>query len=113
MKLLSLEGHLTRKATGTTPQSSLYDFSVREGCGYDKVFRYEVVYATGHYNGRDDDWAQVGIPMSVIAECEENCKSRYGWHFTVDQENERKNAIMSFEDKGEAFWFVLKYIKKD
>lgn len=100
------------RATGNTPQTNLHDVSIREGCGYDKVFRYQVVYSTGHYNGRDDDWAQVGIPFSVIMECEINCKGKYGWHFTVDQAHERKNAIMSFEDKDEAFWFVLKYIDK-
>ena len=56
------------RATGGTPQTSgagqLGDY--KEGCGYNEIFEHRVMWQSGFYDGKDEDWREVGIPMHVI-----------------------------------------------
>ena len=65
--------------------------------GYDKHYKHEVVYESGPYTGRDDEWSAVGIPSHVLA--------KLGWTFRV--EDNIKKAIISFNSRNYAFWFQL------
>ena len=100
------------RATGGTPQTSgagqLGDY--KEGCGYNKIFEHRVLWQSGFYDGRDEDWRDVGIPMHVIEAINKKVKGLFGWHFnTVDN---TKQAIITFSDPDDAFWFRLKHVNQ-
>ena len=100
------------RATGGTPQTSgagqLGDY--KHGCGYNKIFEHRVMWQEGFYDGRDEDWLEVGIPMHVIESINNEVKGMFGWHFnTVDN---TKQAIITFSDPDDAFWFRLKHVKQ-
>ena len=65
---IGIRSHSVARATGGTPQTSgagqLGDY--KEGCGYNKIFEHRVLWQTGFYDGRDEDWREIGIPMHVI-----------------------------------------------
>lgn len=95
--------------SGGYPQSSGYDMkNLPDDCGYNKHFKYEVVWDKGEYTGSDDQWRQVGIPHSVLNKINTDAhrkKFKYGWTFRV--EDGYKTAIISFSSKSYAFWFRL------
>jgi hypothetical protein len=73
-------------------------------CGYEKRFEYTI------------DMNSNGISAECVAWCVQNCKSKWGWHFTdrkeysADAHNwEETDAFMSFADKKEAtkFWLSI------
>lgn len=78
-------------------------------CGYNCVHEYKVVYQQGDYDGTDDSWREVGIPMHVLSRVNHDSKKKgfkFGWHFESD--NTTKKAIISFDDLDYAFWFNLR-----
>jgi hypothetical protein len=100
------------RATGGTPQTSgagqLGDY--KEGCGYNEIFEHRVMWQSGFYDGKDEDWREVGIPMHVIEAINKKVKGKFGWHFnTVDN---IKQAIITFSDPDDAFWFRLKHVNQ-
>lgn len=94
-----------KRFTGTTPQTSGFDFGKREGCGYNCFFKYEIIYASGECTS-DDDWHNVGIPATILQEIEKTSKGKYGWHFDVVRNI--KYAKITFEDEDDALWFRLR-----
>ena len=76
--------------------------------GYDKHYKHEVVYESGPYTGRDDEWSAVGIPSHVLAKLSKDSIRKgfkFGWTFRV--EDNIKQAIISFSSRNYAFWFQL------
>ena len=109
---IGIRSHSVARATGGTPQTSgagqLGDY--KEGCGYNKIFEHRVLWQTGFYDGIDEDWREIGIPMHVIESINNEVKGMFGWHFnTVDN---TKQAIITFSDPDDAFWFRLKHVKQ-
>ena len=107
-----------KKILGTTPQTNgshemeKYWNSMPD-CGYDKHYEHEVVYASGPYDGSDEQWAKVGIPYSTIHKIYRDAERKnfkFGWTFT--NTDNTKRAIISFSDPDYAFWFKLKNINK-
>lgn len=76
---------------------------------YNRKYRWQVEYCRGVYTGLSTEWQRIGIPANVLDWCEQHCEKEYGWHFTVETDEKIKKAIISFEDKDEAFWFSLKH----
>ena len=102
------------RVTGTTPQTSgihlQEDKDWRDGCGYNVKCKYDVIYDSGTYTGRDEEWAEVGIPHGILHMINNKCPGNFGWRFNV--EGNTKYAIISFDDKEYAFWFRLKHSKQ-
>lgn len=102
------------RVTGTTPQTSgihlQEDKDWREGCGYNVRCEHDVIYDSGVYTGRDDEWAEVGIPHGILHMINNKCPGNFGWRFDVV--NNTKYAIISFDDRDYAFWFRLKHSKQ-
>ena len=97
------------EATGSIPQANGSSWIEDTECGYDKHFKYEVVYAHGPYTGSDEQWRGVGIPHYIIDKLNKDSKKKgfkFGWTFRVEDED--KKAIISFSSKNYAFWFKLK-----
>ena len=101
------------KALGGTPQTNGMTQSVeiewREDCGYNKFFEHELVWDKGFYDGKDEDWSQIGIPHTLLSDINTNAKGKYGWHFDVVRDT--KSAIITFEDEDDTLWFRLTHNK--
>ena len=104
---IQMYNYRTDTATGTTPQTNGMSAEIewREECGYNKFFQYEVVWEQGFYDGKDDDWRQIGIPHHVLSNINSNAKGKYGWHFDVVRDT--KYAKITFENEDDALWFRL------
>ena len=79
---------------------------------YNKQYRWQVEYSRGVCTSTNTDWHRVGIPSNVLNWCEENCEKPFGWHFTIEPDyslNKIKKAMITFEDKDDAFWFSLRF----
>jgi hypothetical protein len=75
-------------------------------CGYNKSFKYKI--RLGDY----------GVDGECIEGCNANCRHRWGWTFEHKEEYneflhnyEEQEAIMSFENKKEAFLFWFTNLK--
>lgn len=62
------------------------------GLGYNVKYEYEVPLSNN------------GVPYPLIEWCGEHLKAKWGWYF----ESLNGNAIMTFENQKDAFWFTIK-----
>lgn len=68
-------------------------FEYPDGCGYWKVYEYQVPLECEGINFMSIKWAA------------ENCKRCWGWYFTEHD----KHAIMTFEDPKEMMLWALRW----
>ena len=60
--------------------------------GYLKQYKYQVPLKATGVSATSLEWAN------------QNCRKKFGWHF-----DKNKNAIVSFEDAKDAFYWTLKW----
>ena len=65
----------------------------REGCGYQRKFKYDI------------ELDSTGINQNAIMWANHNCKYKWGWWFTENG----KLARMSFENRDEAILWALRW----